>query len=187
MTELQQNGFMLVKNFIDLQSIETISKYFQYSMNQNLFKLVVGRATTSFGRYADPLIEVVLESSLPEVEQLTGFKLFPTYSVSRVYTKGAELKRHTDRHPCEISVSVQVATQGKPWPLWMQAQGKDPVNYTLEPGDAVIYKGCEVEHWRIPAEDTDVVVQFILHYVNTVGPHADLKFDRRPSLGINTK
>lgn len=187
MTDFQQHGCTLVKNFIDPQSIETISKYLQHCMNQKQFKLRVSECTTSYVKYADPLIEVVLERSLPEVEQLTGLELFPTYSYTRVYTKGSELKSHTDIPECEVSLTVNVATLGKPWPVWMKVPGKEPVSYTLSPGDAVLYKGCEVKHWRDPATDTDINVQFMLHYVDKTGPNAKLKFDGRTALGINSE
>jgi hypothetical protein len=66
----------------------------------------------------------------------------------------------------------------------MQVPGKEPVSYTLEPGDAVVYKGCEVTHWREKAVDTELNAQFMLHYVDQNGPNAKFKWDSRPSLGL---
>ena len=56
--------------------------------------------------------------------------------------------------------------------------------FVLEPGDAVVYKGCEVVHWRGESVDTEVTAQFMLHYVDQNGPYAKFKFDTRSRLGI---
>ena len=39
----------------------------------------------------------------PEMEKVTGLKLYPAYTYARIYKKGDELKRHKDRFSCEIS------------------------------------------------------------------------------------
>ena len=51
-------------------------------------------------------------------------------------------------------------------------------------GDMVIYKGCELEHWREPFEGNNHA-QVFLHYNNIDGPFGTQnKFDKRPLLGI---
>jgi hypothetical protein len=56
------------------------------------------------------------------------------------------------------------------------------IQVELEPGDAAIYKGIEVPHWREPFEG-DRQVQVFLHYVRKDGPYQEFKFDKRPHLG----
>jgi len=183
MNEFNKNGCVLVKGFLDPQSVATVSRYMEYALKSNQFNYREDPESAYF-KYADPLTETILYNSREELETLTGLSLYPTYSYSRVYVKGDELKPHKDRPACEISVSVHVATQGKYWPLWMQVFGKKPISYILEPGDAIVYKGCEVLHWREKAVDTELSAQFMLHYVNKNGLNAGLKWDTRPSLGL---
>jgi len=186
MTEFQTNSYVLVKGFYNPQELDTISRYLENSLkrypenNQN--KEDGGISTASW--YSDPLIEVILRNSLPDIEAATGLELHPTYSYTRVYRKGEELKPHIDRPACEISVTSHIATVGKPWPIYMKAPGKEPTVHYLEPGDACIYRGCEVTHWRDKAVDTDINVQVMLHYVDKNGPNAGYKFDKRASLGL---
>lgn len=184
MTEFEQNSYALVKGFIDPQSIQTISRYMEYALKQNTMERSNDPMATSYARYADPLTETVLYNSLEHMEEITGKKLHATYSYSRVYVKGDVLQPHVDRPSCEISATVHVATKGEPWPIWMKVRGKEPVRIVLEPGDAVVYKGCEVTHWRDVADKTDVNAQFMLHYVDQHGPNASYKFDTRPELGL---
>lgn len=184
--EFKNKGYTIVRGFLDPQSVQTVSRYLENALKRYPENNQGGNLNDSskISWYADPLIETVLLNSLPEMEQITGSKLFPSYSFTRVYTKGDELKPHTDRPACEVSVTCHVATVGKPWPIWMQAPGLEPSEHYLEPGDACIYHGCQVKHWRKPATETDVNVQFMLHYVKQDGPNADHKFDKRPSLGL---
>jgi hypothetical protein len=187
MTDFQTNGYMVVKGFYKPEELDTISRYLQNSLNrypENNYSLISNDGFSSICWYADPLIELILKNSLPDVEAVTGLQLDPTYSFTRVYQKGDELTPHVDRPACEISVTSHIATVGKPWPIHMKAPGKEPTVHYLEPGDACIYKGCEVTHWRDKAVDTDINVQVMLHYVDKNGPNAMYKFDERSSIGV---
>lgn len=183
MTEFQTNSCVFVKGFIDQQAIQSISRYMEYAVKGGAYN-VVGDKFSKYAKYADPLMETILYNSKDVVEEITGLELHPTYSFARVYVKDDYLKPHVDRKACEISLTINVATVGTNWPIWMRVPGKDPISLLLEPGDAVVYKGCEVEHWRDPAKDTDLTAQFMLHYVDKNGPYAINKWDTRPSLGL---
>lgn len=132
----------------------------------------------------DSLMEFLLSGIHPRVEELSGCKLFPTYSFCRVYSRGHSLIRHRDRESCEVSVSLNLGPKLQtPWPLWVKGPlGESAV--AMEPGDAVLYRGIECEHWREPLEE-DQLTQVFLHYVEQDGPYSHLKFDQRRSLSIS--
>jgi len=187
MTEFQTNGYTLVKGFYSLEEVAVISRYLENALKRYPDNNQGGwdnDDSSKISWYADPLAEVMLRKMLPVVENVTGSELYPTYSFTRVYQKGDELKPHIDRAACEISVTSHIATVGKPWPIYMKAPGKEPTTHYLEPGDACIYKGCEVTHWREKMVDTDINVQVMLHFVDKHGPKATHKFDNRASLGL---
>lgn len=189
MSSFQNAGYAKVKGLLDAQTIKTISQYFENKINRGEWvgkqKVAAGDAS-KLGYYADPLIEVMLKQCLPAVEEQTGLELEPTYSFSRVYQEGEELTPHTDRPSCEISVTINVACTGDVWPIWMQYKDNDPAKCMLSPGDAVIYKGCEVTHWRRKLPKGQINVQFMLHYVSKNGPNAEYKFDKREALGLDS-
>jgi hypothetical protein len=189
MTDFQKNSYVLVKGFLDPQSANTVSRYLENSLRRYPENNQGGGGDVSskISWYADPLMEVILQNSLADVEKNTGLSLFPSYSFTRVYQKGDELQPHIDRPACEISVTCHITTVGKPWSIWMQAPGAKPTQHFLEPGDACIYRGCEVKHWRERAEETDINVQMMLHYVDQKGPSAHHKFDKRAGLGLNKR
>jgi hypothetical protein len=189
MTEFQNKHCVVVRGFLDELTVKTLSLYMEHKYRANQWSKRSADFTSyeddpsAFKSYADPLAEVVLKDSIPYIENVVGHKVFPTYSYSRIYLKGDELTPHVDRPSCEISVTVNIANVGGLWPIWMRVPEKDPIKVELNPGDAVIYRGCEVEHWREKMVDQDITVQFMLHYVNQNGPNAEYKWDKRPGLG----
>ena len=152
----------------------------------------------SYSIYADHVMETLLMKVLPVMKEKTGLNLVPTYSYARVYQHGAELKRHKDRPSCEISTTLNLG--GDPWPIFIDPTGSDNVideyknihkpgapkgvKVDLNPGDMLIYSGCELEHWREPFEG-QLCGQVFLHYNHADGPFAKTNlYDKRPMLGI---
>jgi hypothetical protein len=90
----------------------------------------------------------------------------------------ADLKKHTERPSCEISVTVMIGSDGTKWPIFIEDN-----EVVLQPGDAVIYLGCELEHWREEFKG-DWHSQVFLHYVDANGPYSNFAIDGRPLFGI---
>ena len=152
----------------------------------------------SYSIYADHVMETLLMKVLPVMKEKTGLNLVPTYSYARVYQNGAELKRHKDRPSCEISTTLNLG--GDPWAIYLDPTGAnnvideyknihkpgapEGVKIDLNPGDMLIYSGCELEHWRKPFEG-QLCGQVFLHYNHADGPFAKTNlYDKRPMLGI---
>lgn len=139
-------------------------------------------AYNAWGRYADSMGEALLAQSLPAIEAATGLSLFPAYSYLRIYCEGSVLPKHTDRPSCEISVTLTLGGDAPAvWPIWVEAQGETR-SVTLPPGDALVYKGAVLPHWRERFEGR-FWAQVFLHYVRRDGEFADCRFDGRERLG----
>ncbi len=183
-----KRGCTRVEGFVDAATIKTVSLYLENKILRGEWKEMPGgdNVTSRLAYYADPLIEVLLQASKEAVEAATGKTLIPTYSYARVYQPGEELKPHIDRPSCEISVTVNVATKGRFSPIYTKYKDAEPEEHVLKPGDAVIYKGCEVVHWRRPLEGGQINVQFMLHYVDKHGKNAEYAKDKRAKYGMST-
>lgn len=183
----EKHGCVLIRNFIDDQTISVVSQYFENKIRRGEWSegKEPGMGTSRYFYYADPLIEIILQSSKEAVEDATGKELLPTYSYSRIYQPGEKLAPHIDRPSCEISVTVNVATKGEASPIYTQYGKNDPEKHVLNPGDAVIYMGCDVMHWRQPLADDQLNVQFMLHYVDKNGRNAEYANDKRPAYGFS--
>jgi len=173
-----KNGFTFVKGLADT------SVY--YNFINKLVELGKGKQDNqvpgSKGFYGELIFEKLLEHLLPVVEINTGYQLFKTYSYARQYHLGEELKIHRDRHACEITVSLCLGNEDKAWPIWICDREKQFHSFALEPGDAVIFRGIELQHWREP-NTYGACGQAFLHYVDKNGPHADQKDDLKNKAG----
>jgi len=131
--------------------------------------------------YGDPAFDGLLEYLRPSVEKHSGLRLLPAYSYFRRYKRGDVLKRHRDRKACEISLSLNIGQRpAEPWPLCVESE-RESFSASLLPGDALLYRGIDLFHWREVYEG-EALVQVFLHYVDRDGPHADKKFDGRLTL-----
>ena len=129
--------------------------------------------TPSF--YGDWTMENLSDFLLPKIESAAGMKLLSTYTFFRVYKAGDILEKHTDRPACEISISLCLRKKGNIWPIYINNTA-----VMLEEGDAVLYKGCEVEHWRESYIEGQRQAQAFLHYVDANGPYTEWKNDKIP-------
>ena len=206
-----KNKYTILKNAISPELAKFVKDYFllKRKVAETLFnERYISQFTTEFGvwndpqvpdtysHYADIAMETLLEWVKPVMEKHTKLKLIPTYSYARIYKKGDVLHRHKDRFSCEISTTLNLG--GDPWSIFLSPQenvgipdGKKitsasnvkGIKVDLKPGDMLIYKGMELEHWREPFKGENCI-QVFLHY-NNVSKEAELnQFDKRPHLGL---
>ena len=139
----------------------------------------------TYSHYADIAMETLLQNLQPKMEEETGLKLTPTYSYARIYKKGDILHRHKDRYSCEVSTTLNLG--GDDWPIYLEPsgeEGKEGIKVDMQPGDMLVYKGCDVEHWREEFTGENCG-QVFLHYNDASDPKAEEnKYDKRPFLGL---
>jgi hypothetical protein len=174
--------FVVWRSLVDDPQRSLLYKYACMRAASGTMDLQDGQMPGTPSAGSDIMMDGLLTDLLPIIESASGLDLFPTYSYFRVYRRGDLLRKHTDRPACEISISLCLGYRAdSPWPIWIEGPaGVSRVE--LEPGDALLYRGIECPHWRDACEGENVA-QVFLHYVDRHGPHADWKYDKRPSLG----
>ena len=161
----------------------------------------------STSRYYYPPYKFAHSQIRLKLEKIIDKKLYNTYYYDRFYNPGQALTNHADRPACEISVTIHISSNvSNPWPIWI----KTPDTYDepelkkeiikkgenrsviLQPGDGMVYKGCERPHWREPlpreykrtwyGKTSEVeglyYHQIFFHYVLADGMRANHAFDR---------
>ena len=139
----------------------------------------------TYSHYGDMVMETLLQKVKPVMEKHTGLKLSETYSYARIYKQGDILARHKDRYSCEISTTLNLG--GDDWPIYLDPTGKQGqagIKINLNPGDMLIYSGCDLEHWREEFMGKNCG-QVFLHY-NKAGSKMAKEnlYDKRPFLGL---
>ena len=166
------------------QTYETMLKHTFISEFHNEFGTKFDRQVLgAYSCYGDIMMEMLLVNMHALMEKNTGLRLQPNYSYARIYKTGHVLERHKDRLSCEISTTLNLG--GDPWPIYLEPSGREGMNglkVDLNPGDMLIYRGMDLEHWREPFQGSECI-QVFLHYNDVNNPNA-VPYDGRPHLGL---
>ncbi|HEY9840772.1 MAG TPA: hypothetical protein V6D23_09980 [Candidatus Obscuribacterales bacterium] len=120
-------------------------------------------------RFNDPVIKFWHQHLLGVLKGLAPEPVRSSYSVISFYEDTA-LAPHTDREPCIWNISIQldtepVAAEAVPWPLFLATRhGDTPI--LLQAGDALIYRGREMRHWREPLPPGRQETVLLFHFVD---------------------
>lgn len=162
--------------------------------------------------YSDIEFDKLLITLAARFSEITGYKLWPTFSYARIYRPGETLKWHYDRPSCEISSTVTLEYDADSnWPIyfgnalnrdsksekeWEEykkhmkdltdengvSSDKSGVPYTIEPGDGMMYMGEIRPHWREKFTGK-WHIQIFFHYIDSNGKYRHLKLDGRSKPG----
>ena len=173
------NNFKVIKNLITPDEVEVLKICTEIMHRTNLhnFDFKQSNNADSFF-YGSVIGDSFLLKIKPIIEKEVDHSLLPTYSFFRIYTKFSRLDKHQDRPSCELSVTLHIASDKNNWPIFMGGE-----EVVLSPGDAVIYKGTEIPHWRNEFTG-DYYSQVFLHYVKADGKYKDHYKDKRPYFGV---
>lgn len=164
--------YKLIKNFFLKEELELLQKYCYNRLDLNK-DYQFDNQSFSPAWYNDPLMTALLDIKLPLIEKESNLRLFQTYAYWRYYVFGAILDEHTDRPSCEISVTACIKKYDN-WPIVVEG-----TSFELEEGDAVLYAGCDQEHWRPGVYKGEGMAQIFLHYVNQNGSNVEHAYDRK--------
>lgn len=201
--EFNEKKYLKVNNFLSKENCQELTEYLKKESETNGHFDV--QCPKSKSIYDNPIFDDLLHQLLPDIENITGKKLYPTYSYARLYVPGEELKLHLDRDACEISATLTLGFDGDVWPIYMGYPSetktenlrydednipvfiRDANKIDMEIGDAVVYKGCEMFHWREKYTEGNWQAQVFLHYVDANGPHKEWKNDKKDTKNELTK
>ena len=199
----EKNGYLLVPGliadpenlYVPLPQERGQITYYNNRMDKYEHLPMESQVNGSLARYNIPTYRELHFLVKKEVEKILEMDLHPSYFYDRFYFPNQQLKRHSDRPACEVSVSLQISTTlENPWPIWFERPDGSEAHVLMKDGDAAVYKGCEREHWRDPlpsrynktqrlwrkvrkvADDT-YHHQIFLHYVDANGPYCHCAFD----------
>ena len=189
--------YRLIKQFIPDDICKVVEQYCLFKMlnEPDVVENESQQCPGTHSVHGDILTESLLLYAKPKIEDNLGIKLVPTYSYYRVYKPGDILKDHRDSESCEVSATITIGYRYNDkddkyrWSLYGYVNDEKRY-FDCEPGDALLYKGCEMEHGRdrFDVSKYSYQVQVFLHYVAADGVYAErYKYDGRPGIGCIKK
>ena len=194
----KENGYSVIKKALDKSLIDYLTKYI--SLKKDIFTFLTNTNSVSplnedygswgcsqipdkkiYNIYGDPGLDTLLLIVKEKMEKEVGCSLIENYSYCRIYIKGNVLEKHTDRKHCEFSTTLNIA--GDSWPIFIKNKKSKNVQVDLLPGDMLVYRGCDLEHWREPFTGNKCT-QVFLHFNKKNKNNIKNKYDTRPTLGL---
>ena len=213
--DFERDGYFKVENLWDPEELyhplpkERGQMTYYGALDRFQHEPVERQVEGSLARYSHPQYTIIHHGIRMKLEKILDRKLYNTYYYDRYYFPGQALTKHADRDACEISVTVHISTNLpddlKDWPVKIKTPDtySDDTKQTvvipgeersciLNPGDGMIYKGCERPHWRDPMPTPRVrkrdkwlrrkqpeyyYHQIFFHYVLQDGKRAHIAWD----------
>tara|TARA_Y100000994_G_scaffold60480_1_gene48786 strand:- start:797 stop:1438 length:642 start_codon:yes stop_codon:yes gene_type:complete len=202
-----ENGYVVIQNFVKPEMTFLLYEYMKNKARREmlneayypeLFNIHINgrfddtQAPGAYSLYGDPLMDALLKNSTNFVSKTIEIDLVPTYSYWRLYITDNDLKKHKDRPSCEYSTTLCIGydvsnldDKNYNWPIFIKSLKGEEKSVLLKPGDMVIYKGCDVEHWRDKYVGLNHA-QVFLHYNKKNGEYGNIN-DGREFLGLPSK
>ena len=160
----------LIKKFFSKEELLLLQKYCSKKLHTN-GEYNFEEGYNALRWYDDTVMNSILEVKIDLLEKQIDLKLVPTYSYWRYYTEGSILEKHYDRPACEVSVTACIKKEGN-WPIIVSEE-----EFELEEGEAVLYGGCNEEHYRPGKFAGKQMAQVFLHYVDKNGVFSHHAYD----------
>ncbi len=178
-------GFCIVRDALPLSVVQLLQTQFEMVRYLNPAADINrgdGAVPNSFSFYASFPSESLLVTMQSAIEQIVDVPLLMSFSYFRIMYTGAFLPLHRDRPNCEYSATICIEEDvDYPYPIFMKDLSGVVHEVFLSPGDMAVYKGCEVQHWRLPYQGQRHIQTFV-HYVDANGPYREFELDKRTGI-----
>jgi Sulfotransferase family len=165
---LERDRHCTLPSLIHPAHVGALARYYRALVQSGAWKLGDDQVERRHGWHNEPTARFFQHQLTDLVSRVAGEPLKTTYSYSSAYCGGATLRAHLDRQQCDFTLSLLIDrsadSEVDSWPLWFQAPaGRTRV--TLGLGDAVLFRGCELPHWRAAAPADQAQTMLLFHYV----------------------
>ena len=170
--QFDQEGFAALENLLPSEHVTELGRYFQALATEGYLSCSEVRGSKRYVAHNHPVARFWHAQLNDRVSQLAGRRTKPSYSFVSVYLAGGDLFWHTDRLPCEYTLTLLLdyapldAESRSPWAL--RLVGRDGRIHAIHQriGEALIFKGRELKHGRDKLADGHRSVSLLFHFVD---------------------
>lgn len=175
-TTMAEQGYAVLRQLLNPLQQAAMRRYFRLLATQGYFRDGDAQVRLRHSIYNEGMARFLHHQLNYLVNQVTPEAVIPSYCYLSIYQPGAVLRRHRDRRQCAWNMSLVLdmepeQAQAQAWPIYLELpEGIREVR--LEMGDAVLYRGHEIEHWRDALPENQRLTACFFHFV-------DENFDER--------
>jgi hypothetical protein len=163
-------GWAALRGLVPPLHLGALRRWYRRLVRTGGMRFGDGQSARRYARHNEPVARFFHRQLAPAIAAATGRSVRPSYVYSAAYQAGATLEPHTDRAQCEYTLSLLVdftpdPDLEAPWPLMLRA-GKCQVSAYQAIGDALLYRGRDIVHWRDELGPGCTSTSLFLHYVD---------------------
>ena len=164
-----QNGYAYVPGLIHPFHLAALRHYYRRQIRKGAVRLGDDQSSRRYIAHNDPVARFFHLQLATCVTTVVGKPVKPSYVYMAAYQPGARLEKHTDREQCAFSITLFVdyspePVRASPWPLYLETPGGTVTVYQAL-GDGLLYRGCELPHYRRTLARGNTSTSIFFHYV----------------------
>jgi hypothetical protein len=166
-----RTGFTVVPHLVPPFHLGALRRYYRHMIRTGRVRLGDGQVGRRYAAGDETVARYVHEQLVQVVSDIAGTTIKPSYAYFVAYQSGAKLERHTDRPQCEYSITLLIDStpeplEQSPWPIKLDtSDGTIGVWQYL--GEALLYRGRRLPHYRDPLPAGCSSTSLLLHYVDS--------------------
>lgn len=165
-----REGYVVLRKYLSQQIIDEMYSFFDSNASKfwhdDCDLPMYGETFRTNGKFYNE-VENVYEKVTRQLQFSLQTYLIRTYHMGRVYTSDTTgMERHVDRAPCHTSITFPVAIDKEGWSINLLSLLGKEVEVNLDVGDILLYKGCDVAHWRNHKKDLTMQYQYYMHWID---------------------
>jgi hypothetical protein len=165
----REKGYVPLGRLIHPFNLACLRRYYRHAIRRGTIRLGDEQSSRRYVAHNEAVARFFHHQIANAVSAIVGEALKPSYVYFGSYLSGAELKKHTDRPQCAFSVTLCLDFSPEPdlatsWPIRLDTpEGTVKVYQAL--GDALVYRGTRVPHYRHVLAKGYTSTSIFFHYV----------------------
>jgi hypothetical protein len=158
-----------IANLIHPFHIAALRRYYRQQIRRGVMHLGDEQSSRRYVAHNESVARYFHHHLTKIVSAIVGDPIKRSYVYLASYMGGAELKKHVDRAQCEFSVTLCLDFSPEPdfatpWPIRLDTpEGTVTIYQAL--GDALVYRGTKVPHFRNVLGNSFTSTSIFFHYV----------------------
>lgn len=167
---LMSHGFARIQRAVGPLQVVAMQRYIAALIESKVVSMGDGQVSNRYTYHNDPHLQDLHDALATLVSRLAGKPMKASYRYLSAYTTGSELALHVDRVQCEVTLSVLVdyspdAGGVAGWPIFLK-RDSGTVGIFQEIGEALVFRGQDIPHYRERIQAGHRCTVVLLHYVD---------------------
>ena len=165
-----RGGFAPIRGLLHPFQLSALRRYFRCRIRRKQLPFGDPQCSRRYVAHDEPVASFFHRELAHVVSDLLGTPVKPSYCYFISYQPGAELPKHVDREQCQYTLALCLDFSPEPacettWPLKLQTPSEAVVVYQAL-GDALLYEGRRLPHFRNRLAEGCTSTSILFHYVD---------------------